>query len=177
MFALELCEASLDKIVNDREKYGKLIKDDNAAMLQMAQGLDYLHSNNFVHRDVKPGNILITERGQVKLADFGFSKLTTSSGVYSLTSGAKGTQYWYAPEILLLIDENENKKVPEEQLKMTVTYKSDVWTLGCVFFHLLQEGRHAFGVPSRITYNATKNKPQHLTGIKPLHLYLIWIAE
>ena len=84
MFALELRKTSLEKVVKDRKKYAEFIPGDNAALLQMAQGLEYLHSHKFVHRDVKPGTILISGCGLVKLAYFGFSKLMMHSGVYGL---------------------------------------------------------------------------------------------
>ena len=64
---------------------------------QVLTGLQYLHSKNVVHRDIKGANILTTKDGVVKLADFGvakqFSETTKSSSVV-------GTPYWMAPEIV-----------------------------------------------------------------------------
>uniref|UniRef100_A0A667YQT8 cyclin-dependent kinase n=1 Tax=Myripristis murdjan TaxID=586833 RepID=A0A667YQT8_9TELE len=51
-----------------------IIKD---VMLQLLQGLDFLHTNMVVHRDLKPDNILISSSGQVKIADFGLARIYT----------------------------------------------------------------------------------------------------
>lgn len=52
------------------------------------QGLHYLHIHNKIHRDVKAGNILLTDQGQVKLADFG------SASIASPANSFVGTPYW-----------------------------------------------------------------------------------
>jgi serine/threonine protein kinase len=59
-----------------------------------AQGLDYLHANHMVHRDIKGGNILLTETGQVKLADLGVSAQLTST--IAKRKSFIGTPYWFA---------------------------------------------------------------------------------
>ncbi|KAI5170136.1 Serine/Threonine-Protein Kinase Tao1 [Manis pentadactyla] len=76
------------------------------------QGLAYLHSRGMIHRDIKAGNILLTTRGQVKLADFGFASMASSAKSFV------GTPYWIAPEIIL--GRNEE---PYDS-------KVDVWSLG-----------------------------------------------
>ncbi|KPP74982.1 serine/threonine-protein kinase TAO1-like [Scleropages formosus] len=65
------------------------------------QGLAYLHSHNMIHRDIKAGNILLTEPGQVKLADFG------SASIASPANSFVGTPYWMAPEVILAMDEGQ----------------------------------------------------------------------
>uniref|UniRef100_A0A673N2L1 Serine/threonine-protein kinase TAO3 n=1 Tax=Sinocyclocheilus rhinocerous TaxID=307959 RepID=A0A673N2L1_9TELE len=81
-------------------------------------GLAYLHSHNMIHRDVKAGNILLTEPGQVKLADFG------SASIASPANSFVGTPYWMAPEVILAMDEGQYEG------------KVDIWSLGITCIEL-----------------------------------------
>ncbi|KAL6051330.1 germinal center kinase 1 isoform X1 [Balamuthia mandrillaris] len=67
-----------------------------AVMIESIKGLVYLHSRNIIHRDIKSGNILVTEDGQTKLADFGVSAIVTEDK-HSTTIG---TPLWMAPEVV-----------------------------------------------------------------------------
>ncbi len=64
---------------------------------QSCQGLDYAHRNGVVHRDVKPGNLLVSDSGGVKLADFGIAKATEQSSITQVGS-VLGTAAYLAPE-------------------------------------------------------------------------------
>ncbi|XP_029293862.1 cyclin-dependent kinase 6 [Cottoperca gobio] len=91
------------------------IKD---VMQQLLQGLDFLHTNMVLHRDMKPENILISSRGEVKIADFGLARIYTYN--IALTPGV--VTLWYrAPEVLL-----------------NSVYMSsvDMWSAGCIFAEL-----------------------------------------
>ncbi|KAJ7993664.1 hypothetical protein DPEC_G00257010 [Dallia pectoralis] len=83
-------------------------------------GLAYLHSHNMIHRDVKAGNILLTESGQVKLADFG------SASIASPANSFVGTPYWMAPEVILAMDEGQYEG------------KVDIWSLGITCIELAE---------------------------------------
>ncbi len=63
----------------------------------MLLGLDYLHSQGVIHRDIKGGNILTTKDGIVKLADFGVATNLTES---EKSNSIVGTPYWMAPEVI-----------------------------------------------------------------------------
>ena len=64
--------------------------------LQVARGLDYLHRCGVIHRDVKAANILLTEHGDCKVADFGVSRLADARGEMTAETG---TYRWMAPEV------------------------------------------------------------------------------
>uniref|UniRef100_A0A3B4YRK5 Cyclin-dependent kinase 21 n=1 Tax=Seriola lalandi dorsalis TaxID=1841481 RepID=A0A3B4YRK5_SERLL len=91
------------------------IKD---VMQQLLQGLDFLHTNMVLHRDLKPENVLVSSRGEVKIADFGLARIYTFN--IALTPGV--VTLWYrAPEVLL-----------------NSVYMSsvDMWSAGCIFAEL-----------------------------------------
>uniref|UniRef100_A0A8C5TTR8 Serine/threonine-protein kinase TAO3 n=1 Tax=Malurus cyaneus samueli TaxID=2593467 RepID=A0A8C5TTR8_9PASS len=84
------------------------------------QGLAYLHSHCRIHRILQAGNILLTEPGQVKLADFG------SASIVSPANSFVGTPYWMAPEVILAMDEGQYDG------------KVDVWSLGITCIELAE---------------------------------------
>ncbi|BFZ22729.1 hypothetical protein BsWGS_25767 [Bradybaena similaris] len=87
-------------------------------VIQMVSGVDFLHSNRIIHRDLKPQNILVTQDGILKLADFGLARVYATD--MKLTSVV--VTLWYrAPEVLL-----------------TGQYATpvDMWSCGCIFAEL-----------------------------------------
>jgi serine/threonine kinase PknH len=96
-------------------------------LLQVAGGLDALHATGLVHRDVKPGNILLDETGRAFITDFGLAK-SRDATVLTRTGFAVGSLPYMAPE----------QARAEE-----VTAAADVYSLGCVVFECLT-GRSPF---------------------------------
>ncbi len=144
---MELCNASLDQIfleTNDPRKYdGPELPHHFTIFLQLAEGLEYIHSKNLIHRDIKPENVLIyvdSTDGKItmKLADFGLSKLVNERGSYTTNSKVKEANKWLAPELLQKLMENE------ETLGRG-TVKSDVFALGLTLAYLLLKGHHLYG--------------------------------
>ena len=73
------------------------VRDALAIIEQACEGLDYAHRHGVVHRDVKPGNLLRSREGEVKLADFGIAKATEQSSITQVGS-VLGTAAYLAPE-------------------------------------------------------------------------------
>ncbi|XP_037603508.1 serine/threonine-protein kinase TAO1 [Sebastes umbrosus] len=117
--AMEYCLGSASDLLEVHKK--PLQEVEIAAITHGAlQGLAYLHSHNMIHRDVKAGNILLTEPGQVKLADFG------SASIASPANSFVGTPYWMAPEVILAMDEGQYDG------------KVDIWSLGITCIELAE---------------------------------------
>lgn len=124
----------------------------------MANGLQYLHSENITHGDIKPADIFIKrvkESVVFKLADFGRSKMMKSRTNYSISStGIKGTFYWMPPEGLAILDsDNEREPTP---------FATDIFSLGCVFFYLVSNEQHPFGQRESIQHNIVQGNPVNL---------------
>ncbi len=96
---------------------------------QILIGLAYLHSKDIIHRDIKGANILVDNKGSVKISDFGISKRVEASTLLTPGGGKKGGQrvslqgsvFWMAPEVV----------------KQTAyTRKADIWSLGCLIIEM-----------------------------------------
>ena len=91
---------------------------------QILIGLDYLHSQRVVHRDIKGANILVEKSGRIKLADFGMAKMLEFVDIERnnhAKKAIKGSAYWMAPEVIR---------------KSEVTLGCDVWSVGCTVIEM-----------------------------------------
>lgn len=130
---------------DDVKKYRGPRPSKEDGLLQMADGLHYLHSKRLIHREIKPQNVLISATTPVllKWTGFGYVKEVSARGSYSFRSGVHAQFEWTAPEILKLIGD------PSESNKRG-TIKSDIFSAGLVFFCWLTDGVHPFGDSSVI---------------------------
>lgn len=78
--------------------YRPEFKDFPEVLVQMLEGLEYSHSRGVIHRDIKPGNVLVSEMGVAKISDFGIARFDTSH--LTLMGEVLGTPYYMAPEQL-----------------------------------------------------------------------------
>lgn len=107
----------------------------------------YLHSQGKIHRDVKAGNILLTENGTVKLADFGSASLSCPANSFV------GTPYWMAPEVILAMEEGHYDG------------KADVWSLGIMCIELAERKPPLFNMNAMSAlYHIAQNDPPALAG-------------
>uniref|UniRef100_U5EU25 non-specific serine/threonine protein kinase n=1 Tax=Corethrella appendiculata TaxID=1370023 RepID=U5EU25_9DIPT len=116
---MEYCVGSASDII---EVHKRPLKEEEISAIcdGVLKGLSYLHSLGRIHRDIKAGNILLTEQGIVKLADFG------SAAIKCPANSFVGTPYWMAPEVILAMDEGQYDG------------KVDVWSLGITCIELAE---------------------------------------
>lgn len=86
---------------------------------EITSGVDYLHTNNIIHRDIKCLNLFLTKDKKVKIGDLGVSKIVSS--INALHCTRVGTPLYLSPELI--------KQVPYD-------FKVDIWSVGCSLYHL-----------------------------------------
>ena len=120
---MELCDAGDLAVIMI-----KPIKEDYVKMyfIQLINGLKFLHLHNFIHRDIKPKNILLTNGGKtLKIADFGFAKIVNEQLIKEKMCGSP---LYMAPEIM-------NNDVYNDQ--------SDLWSVGLILYEMIY-GTHPY---------------------------------
>lgn len=138
---MEYCLGSTSDIVEVHKK--PLREEEIAAICTDAlSGLEYLHSFRYIHRDVKAGNILLTENGTVKLADFGSATMNSPANSFV------GSPYWIAPELILAMEEG------------TYDVKVDIWSLGITCIELAERKPPYFNMNAMSAlYHIAQNDP------------------
>ncbi|PLS29246.1 Stk1 family PASTA domain-containing Ser/Thr kinase [Bifidobacterium parmae] len=104
-------------------------RDAEQVMLGVLNALEYSHRMGVIHRDIKPGNIMISEQGMVKVMDFGIARaLDDSAATMTQSQGVVGTAQYLSPE---------------QARGETVDMRSDLYSAGCVLYEMLT-GRPPF---------------------------------
>lgn len=117
---LELCtNQTLNELVRRRKKLTEL--EVQCYMAQLIEGLKYLQAHRVIHRDLKLGNLFLTEKMELKIGDFGLATKLEFDGERKRT--ICGTPNYIAPEVL--------------ESKQGHSYEVDVWSLGVIFYTLL----------------------------------------
>ncbi len=130
---------------------GRIMPDRAIEIAQAVSGaLSAAHAQGVIHRDIKPGNIMLTPAGQVKVADFGIARMTTTAETVAQTAAVLGTASYLSPE---------------QAQGQPVDGRSDIYSLGCVLYEMVT-GRPPFLGDSPVAVASKQVLEQPITPSK-----------
>lgn len=153
-FAMEYIDGtSVDDMLEKTGPIGSEKATD--LILQTAKGLAYAHENGIIHRDIKPGNIMVTRDGVAKLADLGLARrVDADETALTRTGTAMGTPFYMAPE-----QATDAKRADA---------RSDIYSLGATWYHMIA-GRPPFeaSTPLQLLHMHLKEPLRPLNSVVP----------
>jgi len=144
------------KTLRDLIREGRKIMPERALEITsgVLEALDYSHRAGIVHRDIKPGNVMLTPQGQVKVMDFGIARaVADTSSTMTQTAAVIGTAQYLSPE---------------QARGETVDARSDLYSTGCLLYELLV-GRPPFvgESPVSVAYQHVREEPAPPSSFDP----------
>jgi serine/threonine-protein kinase len=143
------------KLLKDLMKTGPMTPSEAAHILSgVLTALEYSHRAGVVHRDIKPGNVMVTRAGQVKVMDFGIARaISDSSATVAQTTAILGTAQYFSPE---------------QAKGETVDARSDLYSTGVVLYEMMT-GRPPFKAdsPVAVAYQHVSEQPRTPSEVNP----------
>lgn len=141
---------TLKAVIGEKRKLPESIAAQIA--IRILSALQHAHSNGIIHRDIKPGNILVNNEGHIKVADFGIARVA-GSNTLSKNDSVIGSAHYFSPE---------------QARGEDVTIASDIYSVGVVMYEMLT-GRVPFDgdTPVAIALQHISSLPQPLTALEP----------
>ncbi len=139
--------------LENKARHGPLnINEALSIAIQVAEGLQEAHDKGVIHRDIKPQNLMLTKRGQVKIMDFGLAHLADRTKL-TKTGTTMGTPVYISPEQAQGADTD---------------HRSDIWSFGCVLYEMIA-GRPPFVEEHELAllYAILNETPEDVTALRP----------
>mmetsp|Transcript_21342 Transcript_21342/g.54414 ORF Transcript_21342/g.54414 Transcript_21342/m.54414 type:complete len:919 (+) Transcript_21342:109-2865(+) len=122
---MDFCDGGDLTAAIDRAKKEKVKLPEAQVLRYLTQAmlaLKYLHGKHILHRDLKPGNLFLTKAGDLRMGDFGISKVMNCTGAFAKTF--VGTPYYLSPEVIS---------------EKPYTWPSDIWSMGCILYQMCMQ--------------------------------------
>ncbi|EFC39545.1 predicted protein [Naegleria gruberi] len=139
-------DGDLEQFINGHKDQGQTIQEAHllSLMIQMSAGLNHLHLNGLLHRDIKPKNILLSSKfKECKIGDFGliYNLRSLTSKNLNDTISSAGTIKYQSPECHIGVKDitelDSKEPIAPTSLFMNYIYSSDIWSMGIVFLELV----------------------------------------